>query len=168
MKDFYWQPTPTRAQTPPLFWPPKSRSRKRRQRYNQNGQRLRNKKTQQPNKSDKNISRKWAPHKSRSSWRIQDVHDLKAPTLQHKGDSRDLWLLQNSEKEHTTLQKVAEESKLKPGGIIYIVIISQKKSSYGYFKNWVLIQDCDTKQKLFFSLRQKNIYLEKLPLYWRK
>ena len=45
------------------------------------------------------------------------------------------------------LHKVAEERNLKPGEMIYIDISSQKKLSYGGSKNWILIQDSDTKQK---------------------
>ena len=48
---------------------------------------------------------------------------------------------------HKLLRKVAEEWDLNPGEIIYILISSQKNPSYGGYKNWVLIEDSDTKQK---------------------
>ena len=54
-----------------------------------------------------------------------------------------------------SLQKLAEERNLEPGEIIYIDIISQKKPSYGGSKNWILIQDCDTKQKWYFCTKKK-------------
>ena len=54
------------------------------------------------------------------------------------------------------IHKVAEERNLKPGKMIYIVITSQKKPSYGGSKNWILIQDSKTKNGLS-SRRQKNI-----------
>ena len=45
------------------------------------------------------------------------------------------------------LHKVAEERELQPVEMIYLDISSQKKPSYGGSKNWILIQDLDTKQK---------------------
>ena len=48
-----------------------------------------------------------------------------------------------------SLQKVAEEGNLEPGEMIYIVISSQKKPSYGVSKNWVLIQDFNKKKTIF-------------------
>ena len=39
------------------------------------------------------------------------------------------------------LHKVAEERDLKPGEMIYLDIISQKKPSYGGYNNCILIQD---------------------------
>ena len=47
------------------------------------------------------------------------------------------------------LPKVVEEKYLKPGEMIYLEIISQKKISYGGSKNWFFIQDSDTNQKYF-------------------
>ena len=50
------------------------------------------------------------------------------------------------EKRNQKLQhKVAEESELKLGEMIYLDIISQKKPSYGGSNNWILIKDSDTK-----------------------
>ena len=62
------------------------------------------------------------------------------------------------------LHKVAEESNLKPGEMTYVDIISQKKSSYGGSKNWVLIQYCDTQQQQKFFTKTKEYLSENLPL----
>ena len=43
--------------------------------------------------------------------------------------------------------KVVEEREPNPGEIIYLDLSLQKKPSYGGSKNWILIQDSDTKQK---------------------
>ena len=52
---------------------------------------------------------------------------------------------------HKFLHKVAEERDLKPGETIYLDISSQKRSSYGGYKNWILIQDSGTR-KNYLSL----------------
>ena len=51
------------------------------------------------------------------------------------------------------LRKVAQERDLKPGKIIYIGIISQKKSSYGGSQNQILVKDSETKQKWYFFMK---------------
>ena len=51
--------------------------------------------------------------------------------------------------------------------MIYIDIFSQKKPSYGGSKNWVLIQDCDTK-KLYFFKKTKEYLSEKVTPSWKK
>ena len=56
---------------------------------------------------------------------------------------------------HEVLHKVAEERDLKPGKMIYLDLSSQKKTSYGGSKNWILIQDLDTNQKLCFFVKVK-------------
>ena len=53
------------------------------------------------------------------------------------------------------LLKVAEERDLKPRKMIYIFISSEKKPSYGGSKNWVLMQDSDTKQNWFFFTKKE-------------
>ena len=62
---------------------------------------------------------------------------------------------------------MVEEQDFKPGEMIYIDISSQKNPSYGGSKNLILIQDSYTKQKLYYSQRQKNIWLKKSPFYWK-
>ena len=60
---------------------------------------------------------------------------------------------------------MAEEHNLDPGKMIYTDISSQRKSSYGGSKNWVIIQDPDTKQKIVFLQKDKiKILLVKSPL----
>ena len=66
-----------------------------------------------------------------------------------------------SKSKHKLLHKVAEEHDLNPGEIIYLDIISQKKPSYVGSKNWILIQDSDTKQKLSFFKNSKEDLIEK-------
>ena len=61
-----------------------------------------------------------------------------------------------------------EERDLKPGKIIYIDIISQKKPSYGGSKNWVLIQDCDTKQKWYSFTKTKELLSEKVDPFLKE
>ena len=61
------------------------------------------------------------------------------------------------------LHKVAEESKFKLGEMIYIAISSQRKPSYGGSKNWILIQDSDTKQKWYFFSNTGDDLSYKLP-----
>ena len=53
------------------------------------------------------------------------------------------------------LHKTAEERYLKPGKMIHLDLSSQKKPSYGGSKNWILIQDLDTKQKWSFFTKSK-------------
>ena len=43
--------------------------------------------------------------------------------------------------------KVGKTREIKPGKIIYLDIIPQKKPIYGHYKNWILLQYSDTKQK---------------------
>ena len=57
---------------------------------------------------------------------------------------------------------MADERDLKPGEMIYIGIISQKKPGYGGSKNWVLIQDCDKKRKWCFFTKTKEVLSEKV------
>ena len=56
------------------------------------------------------------------------------------------------------LHKVADKRNLKPGESIYLDIISQKKPSYGGFKNCILIQDSYIKQKWSF-FKKEDEYL---------
>ena len=51
---------------------------------------------------------------------------------------------------HKSIYKVAEERNLNLGKMICLDLRSQKKLSYGGSKNWILIQDSDTKQKWYF------------------
>ena len=60
---------------------------------------------------------------------------------------------------HKFLHEVAEQRDLNPGEMIYIHIRSQKKPSNVGSKNWILIQDSDTKQKLSFFTNTKMIGL---------
>ena len=53
------------------------------------------------------------------------------------------------------MRKVAEEKYLKPGKIIYTDIVSQKKPGYIVTKNWILIQDSDTKKIWSFFTKSK-------------
>ena len=69
-----------------------------------------------------------------------------------------------TERNHKFQHKVAEERKIKPCEMINLDIISQKKPSYGGSKNWILIQDSDTKKNCLSLRRQKNILLKKSPL----
>ena len=55
------------------------------------------------------------------------------------------------------LHKVAKERDLKPGEMIYLDFSSQKEPSYKGSKNWILIQDSDTKQKCSFFMKSKKI-----------
>ena len=48
------------------------------------------------------------------------------------------------------LYKVVEERELNPGEMIYPDLSSQNKPRHGGSKNWILIQDSDTKQKWSF------------------
>ena len=59
--------------------------------------------------------------------------------------------------EQKLLQKVAEEHYLQPGQVIYFDIFSQKKPDYGGSKNWLLIQDLDTKQKWSLFTKENHI-----------
>ena len=56
------------------------------------------------------------------------------------------------------MSKVAEEQDLNPGEIIYLDMISQKKPSYRSTKNWILIKDLYTKQKMVFLHEGKIIF----------
>ena len=60
------------------------------------------------------------------------------------------------------LHKVVEERDLKPGRMIYIDIILQKKPSYGGSKNWILIQDSDTKDKWSLFKKTEEYLSEKV------
>ena len=53
------------------------------------------------------------------------------------------------------LHKLAEEQELNPEEMIYNDIISQNKPRYGDAKNWILIQDSDTKQKWYLFTKEK-------------
>ena len=53
------------------------------------------------------------------------------------------------------LPKVAEKQDLNPGEMIYLDLSSKNKTSYGGSKNWILIQNSDTKQKLSFFAKEK-------------
>ena len=50
-------------------------------------------------------------------------------------------------KQEKYLRKVVEERDLNPGEMIYLNLSSKKRISYGGSKNWIIIQDPDTKQK---------------------
>ena len=63
---------------------------------------------------------------------------------------------------HKFLHKVAEVHDLKPGKMICIDIGSQKKPSYEVSNNWVIIKDCDTKQK-WSLFTKKNNYQKNYP-----
>ena len=56
------------------------------------------------------------------------------------------------------LHKVAEELTLKPGDIIYLDLISQKKRKYGGSTNWILIQESDKKANMVFLHKGKRIF----------
>ena len=49
---------------------------------------------------------------------------------------------------HELLHKVVEERNLKTGEMIYLDPSSQKKPSCGGSKNWILLQDSDTKEDI--------------------
>ena len=58
---------------------------------------------------------------------------------------------------HKFPHKVAEKHNLNLSEMIYLDLSSQKKPSYGGPKNWILIQESDTKQNWdFFSKELKN------------
>ena len=132
-KDFYWPPSSTRSQMTPLIWPPRSGSQKGRQTYIQKGLPPRNKNNQ--------------------TNRDAEIHTNKLHAkLGHPGEDRMhaaanyLQCIVNGAIEFC----VAEERVLNPGEIIYLDLISQNKPSYRGPKNWILIQDSDTKQKWSF------------------
>ena len=52
--------------------------------------------------------------------------------------------------------------------MIYIEISSQKKPSYGGIKNWILIQDSDTKQKWSSFMSTKEYLSESFTPFLRK
>ena len=51
------------------------------------------------------------------------------------------------------LPNVTEEQDLNPGEMIYLDLSSKNKTSYGGSKNWILIQNSDTKQKSSFFVK---------------
>ena len=57
---------------------------------------------------------------------------------------------------------MAEDRDPKLVEIIYLDIISQKKPSYGFSKNYILVQDSDTKQKGSFFANAKEYLTEKV------
>ena len=63
------------------------------------------------------------------------------------------------------LLKTAEEKDLNLGEIIYLHTSSQKKPSYGGFKNFVLIQDSDNKQKWSLLKNSKEELTEKFTSF---
>ena len=63
-----------------------------------------------------------------------------------------------SKRNQKILHKVAEERDLKPGEIIYLDLLSQKKPSYGGSKSWVLIQDSDMNKNGISSQSQTKIW----------
>ena len=65
-------------------------------------------------------------------------------------------------------RKVAEERDLNLGEIIYLDLISHKKPIYGGSKNWIRIQDSDTKQKWYFSTKAKSYFTEKVTPFINK
>ena len=54
------------------------------------------------------------------------------------------------------LHKVAEESNLHMGEMIYLDIRLQKEPSYGGSNHWILIQDLEKKRKLSFFKKAKE------------
>ena len=66
------------------------------------------------------------------------------------------------------LHKVAEECDLNTGEMIYLDIGSQNKPSYVGSKNWILIQDSYTKQKLSFFKRAKKYLAGKFTRFLKK
>ena len=69
---------------------------------------------------------------------------------------------------HKLPRKVAEERDLNLGEIIYLDLISHKKPIYGGSKNWIRIQDSDTKQKWYFSTKAKSYFTEKVTPFLNK
>ena len=63
---------------------------------------------------------------------------------------------------------MTEERDLKPGEMIYLDLNSQKKPSFGGSKNWVLIQDLDTKQKWSLLPKAKEDLNEKFTPFLNK
>ena len=63
---------------------------------------------------------------------------------------------------------MGKERDLKPVEMIYIGVISQKKPSYGDYKNWVLIQECDTKDIFSFFMNTKEDLSEKDTPFLKK
>ena len=49
------------------------------------------------------------------------------------------------------LHKVEEEHNLKPGEMIYLGLISQKKPGNGGSNNWILVEDLVTKKIVFHN-----------------
>ena len=58
-------------------------------------------------------------------------------------------------KNQKLLHKVAEERNLKPAEMIYLYLSSQRKPGYGGYKNWILIQESDTKQEWYLFKKAK-------------
>ena len=56
---------------------------------------------------------------------------------------------------------MAEERDLKAPEIIYLDLSSQYKPTYGGYKNWILVQDLNTKQKWYFFMNSKEYLTEK-------
>ena len=63
---------------------------------------------------------------------------------------------------------MAEERDLEPGKMIYLDLSSQKKLSYGGSKNWILVQDPDTKQKWSLFTNSKEYLTEKFTPFLDK
>ena len=72
-----------------------------------------------------------------------------------KGTLEVRWEFTVVKSKHKSLHKVAEEHNLKSGKIIYLDLSSQNKPGYGGSKNWILIQDSDTKYKWTFFVKVK-------------
>ena len=80
-----------------------------------------------------------------------------------KGVLEDCEELATTKNKHKYLHTVAEERNLKLGEMIYLEIISQKIPSYEGSKNWVIIQDLDTKQKWYLFRKAKEYLTVKSP-----
>ena len=65
-------------------------------------------------------------------------------------------------------QKFLDKWDLNPGKMICIDISSQKNPSYVGSKNWILIQDSDTKHKCSFFTKAKDYLTEKVSPLLKK
>ena len=59
-----------------------------------------------------------------------------------------------------------EGRDLNPGLMVHLDIISQKRISFGGYKNCIFLQDYDTKKNGLSSQRQENNWPEKSPHLW--
>ena len=49
------------------------------------------------------------------------------------------------------MRRVEEGQDLNIGEMTYLDIRSQKKSMYGCYNNWIILQDSDPNKRLFFT-----------------